>query len=110
MTYTRHGHHIPGTPLDDEPDVRMRCGGIGVCKDCSAEALRNEFIAVPFKEGSIPMSTGAKVTKIPPADLSNEALRLECIKAAARCYENRINWAHEDPVALAETFYSYVRP
>lgn len=38
--YTSHGHAIPGTPLElPRPDVRMRCGGPGLCKVCSDETL-----------------------------------------------------------------------
>lgn len=39
MTYTRHGHHIKGTVLEDRPIglLTARCGGPGVCKDCSID-------------------------------------------------------------------------
>lgn len=40
MTFTAHGHHIPGSPTDDEnlEWARARCGGPGVCVPCSREA------------------------------------------------------------------------
>jgi hypothetical protein len=40
MTWTGHGHHIPGTPLipndPARPDV-AKCGGPGVCYFCDEE-------------------------------------------------------------------------
>lgn len=39
--YTRHGHHIPGTTKDDPPDMVARCGGPGVCVDCSTDWADN---------------------------------------------------------------------
>lgn len=39
MSWTRHGHYIPGTPMsdDDRPPI-CRCGGIGLCKACNMDA------------------------------------------------------------------------
>lgn len=39
MTYTRHGWHIKGTTLEDRPIglLTARCGGPGICKDCSLD-------------------------------------------------------------------------
>lgn len=36
MAYTRHGHHIKGTVLEDRPIglLTARCGGPLVCKEC----------------------------------------------------------------------------
>lgn len=39
MTYTTHGHHIPGTVQDQDHKMPIaRCGGIGLCAACSIEA------------------------------------------------------------------------
>lgn len=51
MTYTSHGHHIPGSPTNDEvsqPKV-ARCGGPSLCKLCQREAAqwRAEAISGP---------------------------------------------------------------
>lgn len=39
MTYTSHGHHIPGTSRDDELGRvnRHRCGGVPLCTTCVKE-------------------------------------------------------------------------
>lgn len=37
MAWTSHGHHIPGTDMHHPPPDRARCGGVRVCKVCSAE-------------------------------------------------------------------------
>ena len=39
MTYTRHGHHIPGTTTDDERGQveKTKCGGIALCTDCQKD-------------------------------------------------------------------------
>lgn len=39
MASTTHGHHITGTDFEGEdPLGRMRCGGPGLCHQCSREA------------------------------------------------------------------------
>lgn len=39
MAFTAHGHHIMGTTLDGAyKGSRARCGGPGLCADCTAEA------------------------------------------------------------------------
>jgi hypothetical protein len=41
MTYTSHGHYIEGTiNTVGRPDTRTRCGGPGMCAQCSKEAQR----------------------------------------------------------------------
>lgn len=42
MAWTAHGHHIAGTVKgDDRPASVARCGGPGLCKQCSQEAALN---------------------------------------------------------------------
>lgn len=39
MTLTNHGHHIPETPTDDEPEVKkVHCAGPGECQPCTRDA------------------------------------------------------------------------
>lgn len=39
MTFTKHGHHIPGTIRDKyNPDSVARCGGTHVCSQCQQDA------------------------------------------------------------------------
>lgn len=39
MTYTKHGHHIPGSPGETQrPAEVARCGGPSLCSKCSKEA------------------------------------------------------------------------
>lgn len=38
MAYTPHGHHIPGTNIEHEPDVVARCGGVTRCNECAIYA------------------------------------------------------------------------
>jgi hypothetical protein len=42
--YTSHGHHIEGTPAGKKPEQVARCGGPGVCTECSKEASREQNI------------------------------------------------------------------
>jgi hypothetical protein len=49
MTFTTHGHHIVGTILDVKLTPIERCGGPGVCNQCSREAIMN-FNIVPLPE------------------------------------------------------------
>jgi hypothetical protein len=40
MTYTTHGHHIPGTVKDDlHPLSVARCGGVSCCAECKQQAV-----------------------------------------------------------------------
>lgn len=36
--YTRHGHHITGTSIEEPIPAKARCGGPGLCSDCSKDA------------------------------------------------------------------------
>jgi hypothetical protein len=37
--YTTHGHHIPGTAIEEKPESVARCGGYLVCRECAVEAF-----------------------------------------------------------------------
>ena len=37
--YTTHGHHIPGTAIEEKPESVARCGGYLVCRECAIEAF-----------------------------------------------------------------------
>lgn len=42
MSWTAHGHHIPGTIMyDDRPEQVARCGGPGMCGPCTREVARH---------------------------------------------------------------------
>ena len=41
MAYTTHGHHVPGTPVDEgSPPSVYRCGGPGLCDICSKQVAK----------------------------------------------------------------------
>jgi hypothetical protein len=43
MTYTGHGHWIPGTaviPLEQQPKSRAECGGPGACRYCALDSAK----------------------------------------------------------------------
>jgi hypothetical protein len=69
MTLTRHGHHIRGTVDTDEPTHgvnKARCGGPGLCTNCSREAafalnkLANESKEEPAVSADMTMSGSAQ--------------------------------------------------
>lgn len=37
MAYTRHGHHIPGSPHHIVPRLAARCGGPKICFQCAMD-------------------------------------------------------------------------
>lgn len=43
MTYTSHGHHIPGTTRNDEQGQvpRARCGGPAICTVCQKDSAQH---------------------------------------------------------------------
>lgn len=49
MTYTRHGHHIPGTERTDELGQieKARCGGVAICTVCQQDAARQYLPDAP---------------------------------------------------------------
>lgn len=47
MTYTSHGHYIPGTQVSALPPRQVaRCGGPGMCVVCSREAAGEKVAEV----------------------------------------------------------------
>jgi len=65
MVYTTHGHHIPGTILDERPIQLARCGGIRTCRECQREAAE-----VLGKEGNVPAQ------EVDPAECQETAKEL----------------------------------
>lgn len=70
--HTTHGHHILGTPIDNQPLFVTRCGGPGVCVQCSMEAGLtqlnntkketiemefNDFVRKPFAVEAVEVTT-----------------------------------------------------
>ena len=52
MAYTRHGHQIPGTPVEGEkPEKKARCGGYPHCTDCRNDT-KLALIAAGAKDGN----------------------------------------------------------
>lgn len=39
MAYTSHGYQIPNTPVEADGPPVARCGGPGICEQCSTEIL-----------------------------------------------------------------------
>lgn len=57
MTYTRHGHHIPGSPGETEkPKSIARCGGIANCPTCRGEAA--EWLSKYDESMILPLGNG----------------------------------------------------
>lgn len=55
MTYTRHGHHIPGTDRNNElgQTKKHRCGGVALCTVCQLDAdfeYSDKRIDPPFED------------------------------------------------------------
>lgn len=70
MTYTSHGHHIPGSPKDpgDAPPA-ARCGGPGLCGVCTnqSDIYREEAERVGILKGldaAVPQHEGILVARI----------------------------------------------
>jgi hypothetical protein len=61
MTFTSHGHHIINTPFDDQPKPTLiaRCGGPGLCKECSNET----YVAQVALANNTPISQPAVATE-----------------------------------------------
>lgn len=63
MTWTRHGHHIPGTNYDtaNEPETRVRCFGVQHCRECSLDASASkvdDLLGGPVDRTIFPMNVG----------------------------------------------------
>lgn len=40
MTFTKHGHNIPGTPVAEVPEESRPCGGLTGCDECIQESAK----------------------------------------------------------------------
>ena len=52
MTYTSHGHHIPGSEKETKPFEGLwdaQCGGPEMCTDCGREAGLDDGLPIPYK-------------------------------------------------------------
>ena len=78
MAYTKHGHHIPGSPVEVLPESKAvyRCGGIGLCDICKKDVFEYESTNTPK---------------------SFSPLQLTVYEYAGKChevYENRTEGSH----------------
>lgn len=110
--YTSHGYHIPGSgePGYMKPPDKARCGGIRLCVICRGE-MGQYYLENPTTEMKSVEFTPAAVHQIPPAPLSDEALRLECLKLGVQLKARFTSLNRdEETVEFAKYFFDYVRP
>lgn len=81
MTYTRHGHHINGTPMESgEMPTKARCGGPAICSECAldqANVIAQMFGRDPVLDLSNP----------PPAVPTTHNTDLDCPPWCPKCRE-----------------------
>ena len=62
--FTSHGHPIPGAPYrpDQQPRNVARCGGPGLCPDCSREAghgnRKNRMTTIDYQQAAVEAAAG----------------------------------------------------
>ena len=72
--FTSHGHPIPGAPYrpDQQPRNVARCGGPGLCPDCSREAghgnRKNRMTTIDYQQTAIRAIAAALHGDACPAD------------------------------------------
>lgn len=109
--YTSHGHQIPGTPvLQPAPENRARCGGPGLCRECSVQAWQVAFEKEKPKTFALPEISEPTITQIPPAPLTDEELRLESIALAVEWTASLSAMSVESLVDISEHIKKYIRP
>lgn len=112
MTYTSHGHHIPGSPVDagDAPP-KARCGGPGLCGVCTAQrdtwqieaerlgVLADLDNALPQHQGIlVPKVYQTKVVNVEAIQFTGGAANGMDIEAWVKAYGGNATWRNEiDP-------------
>lgn len=94
--YTSHGHHISGTILDESkprPPI-ARCGGPGLCKSCSQEAM----MAINQKEKTDMIETTRYVRK---------PFEVEAVEVTAENMAEVAAWCHGE--ILSETNGNFIK-
>jgi len=109
MTYTSHGHHIPGSPTDPGDALpKARCGGPGLCGVCTSQSdlWRQEAERLGVLEeldASTPQHEGILVAKIYQSKIVNiEAIQFTGgaangmdIEAWVKAYGGNATWRNE---------------
>lgn len=113
MTFTSHGHHIPGTILAVRPRPSVsRCGGPGLCQVCSAEAFdslnRKQYLVIP----SAPQSENAmqKETEVVENNMTvqtkkflRKPFEVEAVQVTEENFEDVAAWCGGSIVTVQDT-------
>lgn len=105
--YKRHGHQIQGTPVEGERPPVARCGGPGLCGDCSAETIS---VGIKKPVQIVLNSPEPKISQIPPAPMSEEDLRLESMSLAVEWTASQQRMTTEQLIRIADDLKGYIRP
>ena len=109
MTYTSHGHHIPGSPVDpgDAPPS-ARCGGPGLCGVCTSQSdlwrqeaerigvLNDLDAAAPQHQGIMVANIyQSKIVNIEAIQFTGGAANGMDIEAWVKAYGGNATWRNE---------------
>jgi hypothetical protein len=112
MTYTSHGHHIDGSPMDSGDAPQMaRCGGPGLCGLCTQqsffwrqEAERTGILAKPDEQSArhegilTPIHFQSKIVDIHAVQFTGGAANGMDIVAWVNSYGGNATWNNaQDP-------------
>lgn len=112
MTYTSHGHHIPGSPVDSgDAPPKARCGGPRLCGVCTSQSdlwqqeaerlgvLEDLDAAAPQHQGILVAKLyQTKVVNIEAIQFTGGAANGMDIEAWVKAYGGNATWRNEmDP-------------
>ena len=89
MAYTPHGHHIPDTTLGGpRPAQIARCGGPGLCRDCSMLSIKyvnpNSFKKIK------------DISVINPIKYKRKSFEVEAVQVTAQNLQEAAKWCGGD--------------
>ena len=107
--FTSHGHPIPGAPYrpDQQPRNVARCGGPGLCPDCSREAghgnRKNRMTTIDHQQAAVEAAAG----EIAPHAYDKELWR--CTLADGRSMEQTASDAEDTAQAALSAAAPHLR-
>lgn len=112
MTFTTHGHHIPGTIVDGHTPSVARCGGIKLCQVCSLEAVMvlaatgtpSELIeeAITKTKETTKVENQTTAASITPKKFSRRPFVVEAVQVTEENFEAVAEWCGGSIVRVQE--------
>lgn len=89
--YTTHGHHIPGTSFEAEPNERARCNGFKGCSKCKGEL---EEMLSELRKALDPANETGEGSDFEPKRFARKPFYVNALQTTAANMEYISKWCH----------------